>query len=277
MAFDILVKSNRIGSNPGGRCELLVHEKQVDAYIKYCNRSSMHPEAPLLDLNQPIYEALTFALARKLGLCVPDFAVVLNKNPERVNFTYESKSFDKLNNKKPYFFVTEVISWANQDFYKKTYEKQLFDEEIYRDLLIIDDITGRKQNYWFVPDENSEKGGHISYVDLGCSFVNVNEGTMSARSGKPPSSNKNDIKQANNIVKKYGVIKNDNEKVISLSEIVNSIYFINIPTINPEGTMPTYKLISEQELDELSHILKMSFTKTLRKYKEHPKLVKVSE
>lgn len=74
------ITSGRKGSNPGGYCTISPsrHEDSFNGYFKYCFGSKISPEFPFRPKNQPVYEAMTFALARRLGLHTSEGFVLLN-------------------------------------------------------------------------------------------------------------------------------------------------------------------------------------------------------
>src|SRR3989344_6929855 len=106
----ITVTSERVGSNPGGKCIIPYHGRTIESYIKYCNLSHLPRNHPFNVPNQPIYEALTLTLASKLGLHVPEFWVLYNED-RSVNFSYEDKRLErkKLDSDRLCYLVSRLV------------------------------------------------------------------------------------------------------------------------------------------------------------------------
>src|SRR3990172_8745740 len=170
--IDVVVKSKSAGSNPGGKTSIMVPGKDiVDAYLKYCNNTRLSREVPLCADHQPVYEALTCALLRQLGPATPETGLV--RNVENVNFIY-LPGFDgkELNPKKPFYFTSKLLAEPEGRNDKKAIEL-LKQDKLYRDLLILADVSGRRQNIYFPQDES-----RIVYLDIGCSFVDCHGGDI---------------------------------------------------------------------------------------------------
>ena len=77
MRVDIL--SERKGSNPGGVCQAHDNGFSIRGYFKYCHGSRIAGKSSFVPQHQPIYEAMTFEMARRLGLDTVDYFVLLNE------------------------------------------------------------------------------------------------------------------------------------------------------------------------------------------------------
>lgn len=277
MGIEILIASRNIGSNPGGKCVLPIYNRLKDAYVKYCNLSKMHSESSFDASHQPIYEIITLALAERLGLKVPQYFLLLNAMRDIVfNYKPDADIEKKLNPKKPYYLVSILVPVPSphlkdrggietRELESRRDNKVLEREKLYRDFLLIADVEGKKQNYTYVSDDN---GDHMLYIDLGCSFVKVHEGIMEPRIGRPIANTKDNQKKADDIAERYGIMAADESDLVLLSDLLNSIAGIVIPTLNPNGKIKVGDLLSPYEIEEIKTLLKLSWIGTISRYKK---------
>ena len=113
---NVHITSERKGSNPGGKCVIPYNGAYLDAYIKYCSRSRLPHGHAFQPQHQPIYEALTLVLAKKFGLQIPLFFVMMNEERE-VCFTHdETIPKDKrLNDNRLCFLVSKLFKSEQLD------------------------------------------------------------------------------------------------------------------------------------------------------------------
>ena len=164
----VLIESSRKGSNPGGFCTYTDERRTFPGYFKYCTGARLPHSSYLKPEHQPIYEAVTFELARRLGLKTPNFFVLLNN---KGNLIFDESNKSLLNGHSGrfcYFFSEKIDEPHNVQDLDKIGNKLVGDEKVYLDSLGISDVIGKRQNYMVLP-KNGEF--EVSYIDLGCSFV----------------------------------------------------------------------------------------------------------
>jgi len=175
--IDVVMNAGRTGSNPGGKASILMPGKaSIDVYLKYCNNTKVGRETHLTAEHQPVYEALVAAMARQFGLATPETTIL--KNEEDVNFIYLSSFSDKeLNSRKPFYFTSRLLTEPESKDTAKAVEL-LKNDKMYRDLLILADVSGRRQNVYYPQALDNSK---VIYLDLGCSFTDCHNGEITQR------------------------------------------------------------------------------------------------
>ena len=261
MTLEVSMLSAKKGSNPGGLAFIKDPKQRFQAYLKYCPSSKIDPEYGFNSQNQPIYEAVTFEMARRLGLNTPDFYVLLNSHHD-VEFDI-SKEFDGIDPHRKCYFVSKMINLPENRDVPKAEDRIRKFEKTYLDMLRIDDVIGRKQNYMFL--DNPER---ILYIDLGCSFVHAVSGFIGIQNAEKKVLNRNDkdLKRALNILKRYELIPNNGSNFINLAEIVNMPNDIYLPTLNPRGRIALSDLLSEMEINNIVKILGLSMLDNLKSF-----------
>ena len=176
MTLEIILTSEPKGSNPGGKGKTTIYGEEKEIYLKYCNISHIRHPTHFNAQHQPIYEAITFALAQKLGLIIPDYYIILNGKKD-LKFSYK-KGIKKLAGDKPYYFLSELVQLPINEDPPKV-QQQMKKEKIFRDFLLISDISGKKQNFCYFEAPHP----YMFYIDLGCSFVDSVGGILQQRQG----------------------------------------------------------------------------------------------
>lgn len=268
----IEITGNRIGSNPGGKC--LVNSPRMlpfEAYIKYCPGYHFPHSIGLNARNQPVYEAVTNSLARILGLEVADFFVLVGA--EGVNFKKREGVREEFGGGRVYF-VSKTLPKPTKINDLKLYSA-MEKERIYRDLLGVEDIEGRANNYVFYPDDGD---GRLVYLDLGCSLgIHAKEGSVTIR-GKISDAIM-ERKTARTLTKeanRYVVDPKGSSRTLCISDLLDGFHLIGIPIL---GETPTIKrlehLLSEQEIETLKVMLVLCMTETFRKNRHSGVIVRV--
>lgn len=273
MVFNIKLTSDNIGSNPGGRCNLKLEGRDVSAYIKYCTTNGTNGSS-LTPMHQPIYEALTLELAKKLGLHTPNYRVLCNKNRDvRINIGGE-RTLKRFNEKTPFYFVSKLINIPDEEDEIKT-AIAMKEEKVYRDLLGISDVSGRKQNFVFVQEPGHE---YLLYIDLGCSFVNAHKGkiTLSNLHKKGLKQDRKAIKRKLKKFSEYWVDVAQNGDALRLSDIIQEIPLVKINLLNSDKKKDTLeKLLSEAEVRDIQKLHAYFFDNVLTKHKGTDKIVRI--
>lgn len=272
MTLEFLMLTDRKGSNPGGKGRFSLFSRPIEAYLKYCVGNRLNPKSYLDSTHQPVYEALTLALAKRLGLHVPRFWTLENPNRD-VSFRYGSGRTDKkIKSNLPYFFVSELVTGLeNEDIARQ--RAALNEEKMYRDMLNITDISGRKQNYVFISEPGHE---FLLYIDLGCSFVDAHDGVITQRNihTKGRELHSKDRRRLIKSLKKYWIETAHQGEMLNLGDLVENFPHVEIPSLNPTRGRSLDTLLSREEVEEIQNLCLVSFNSILRKYKGSGKVFK---
>ncbi len=267
MTLQLILTSEPKGSNPGGKGKTIIYGEEKSIYLKYCNISHIRHPTYFNAQHQPIYEAITFALAQIFGLIIPDYYVLLNEKRD-LHFSYD-KGIKKLAEDKPYYFLSELVQLPiNEDPIKV--EQQMKREKIFRDILLISDISGKKQNFCYFEAPQP----YMFYIDLGCSFVDSVGGILQQRQGKYIELSKKEYKSTTKMIQKYSIITRDYQNIIPLEEVIDSLENLQIPTLNPSNIRTVRSLLSQEEIAEIRDILLANLPHSLKKHKESEFLIK---
>ena len=265
MSLEITITSERKGSNPGGKCSIPIYGLDTSSYIKYCNLSHLH-DSHLTAQHQPFYEAITLALCQRLGLVVPSYYLIMNTT-RSVKFNY-THNIPKLSEDKQCYFASELIALPEQEDQEKLHEA-LTQEKIYRDLLLISDVSGKKQNFAYFENPSP----YVLYIDVGCSFVDSVNGILSQRNGKKINLSKQELKNAHKLAERYTVYTNHKTDVLSIHHLIDLIPYLEIPTLNPAQTIFVENILSAQEIKEIQQILLSNIPSFIKKHKESSNIV----
>ncbi len=244
MVLEIIVVSEMKGSNPGGRC-LFSNRNNLPLpfYVKHCTHSRIKRGiSNFIPEHQPIYEAVTFLMGQKIGLSTPDYYVLLNKE-KNVEFTTCGGIRLDIKQDWPFYFASELEmppEFEEPSEYNSIIER----ESIYRDLLQISDIVGRKHNFCC-------KNGKIIYFDLGCSFVDAHMNALELHNKHGRPLDKKEMKKALHTLDRWILIGNDNISSLSLADFVELPRYISLPTLNPKGRVALKDIISQPEIEEI--------------------------
>jgi hypothetical protein len=194
-----------------------------------------------------------------------------------VNFTYDESApiKKKLDDRKPLYFVSRLVDLPEEEDSEILAEKMV-EEKLYRDLLIVGDVSGRKQNYCLLDDGN---GPFVLYIDVGCSFIDAHMGTISqrehishllGRSGRGASRNlRKNVKRARDYLSKRGLLTNHSQEhrreVIGLEDFIDKIPDERLLTL-PRGSEAVRNLLSEEEVEEISNLLLLNMERVVRDY-----------
>tara|TARA_Y100000310_G_C20580086_1_gene762526 strand:+ start:294 stop:1115 length:822 start_codon:yes stop_codon:yes gene_type:complete len=263
------VQSERKGSNPGGYCKIVDQKGSFDAYFKYCIGSKIKRGTAFVPHNQPIYEAATFELVRQFGLPVPDFFVLLNEDGQ-VEFrnTVETK---KDHSGRHSYFVSRIERDARNPQLEGIATQIVAAERPFLDLLMVEDVVGKRQNYVFQKDG---LGSRVLYCDLGCSFVRANNGTLSLpqrvlKNGRASSRSK---KKEKSRLRGKRVISVEG-KEIGLYDLVDGLGSLEIPCLNPRIKSPLRSFLNQGEIVEIQNYLSHTFAEEIPKLRKQGLLV----
>ena len=267
MSVQINLTSSRIGSNPGGKCIFKSNRLEFGAYFKYCIGSRMKGHSVFVPENQPVYEAITFELAKKIGLDVVDSYVLLNKNQDVVFEGWRDVDESDPSGRK-YYFVSRLSRKPTAEELRNDNGEVPKLHHVYLDSLLIADIVGRKQNYSI--DPNNPK--HITYLDLGCSFVYAHGGIIE-QPNKLRLKDPKEIKKERKKLKGKSIIDVTNSEIINLEDFIESTSNLSITTLNPWKQARVSDLISQEEISEIKGELIHSFSSCLSDFKERGLLI----
>lgn len=268
------------GSNPGGKCKINSYGRALECYIKSVDYSILPRNHPFVPQNQPIYEAITLALAEEFGLAVPQYYLLVNQG-HKIKFTHASdvpKNEHMRDGQKEFYFLSELITIPIDEDLDELHEKMI-GEKLYRDLLMVGDVSGRKQNYALI---ESPQPSHPIYIDLGCSFVDAHYGKISQRNenatllrdrkGEYRPGLKQDLKHAQKFLRRYGVgtghLFEFQKRVIEPMPFTEALGDLQIPVF-PRGRVPIKNLLTGNEIEEIKMMLQVNFARTLRDFRKH--------
>jgi len=279
MALEIKVISGPKGSNPGGKCIIPNFKNKGTDYIKYCNVNDVSSLG--LDVqNQPVYEAISLEMAKKLGLSVPKYKVIMNPSKTDMKFSYSPLSGEKitpLNSKKSCYFLSQFIP-HNVDDTNEGLPPLMAKEKIFRDLLNLGDISGRAQNYSFIQPRYAEP--FVTYIDVGCGLVDAHGGHLSIRTSLRNKlqkiKGKKDLRNTQKRLSRWD-IKTPKGERINLKEFGESISETPIKVFDASKTgrvkiVPAKELVSSEELDKLQMIYLIVNEKFLKNYSRDKRL-----
>lgn len=263
----LIVESTRKGSNPGGLCTYRNGKNNFQGYFKYCIGSRISNTCSNLHSDhQPIYEAITFELARRFGLRTPPFFVLLNKkNDATFQDSRELVSHD--HSGRPFYFLSKII-YESKNLDREQAGSEIIEKQrVYLDALMISDILGKRQNYMILGESGDYQ---VSYVDLGCSFVHATEGFIRLPNDlkKYKEIPRNREKNDKHRLKNKTVISADNDSLVNLEELVYGFRGLTIPTLNPWRRIPIRDLLSEEEVEEIDDYLVHGLCKNLHNFNE---------
>lgn len=273
MPLEVRVLTEKKGSNPGGRAVIDCHGRGMGCYFKYCVGSKLPIQSSFSHTHQPIYEAITVGLARLLGLNTPNVYVV---SGSEVNFTGDRSLIKNLNPRMPYYFISEILPVPAREDPGKT-AKRMKDESIYRDILQLSDIVGKKQNYFFYESRDS---GVLCYLDVGCSFVHAVDGFIFMTNNVKNHALEVDVKRDKRRLKDYYLIPNDPnaQDLISLEHIINLVPELKILCINSKTCkrelVPIFSLLTVPEIADIQAILTYGMTSNLRAIKDSELIIR---
>ncbi|MDD5193275.1 MAG: hypothetical protein PHF67_01690 [Candidatus Nanoarchaeia archaeon] len=290
MNLEIRVTSEKKGSNPGGCCQIqeYPHSSPWTAYLKHCNSSSIKQETTTFRyVHQPFYEAITCQILTELGLHIPEFFVLLNKKAKtesdgrfysdktrEINFSSERDVKCEIKSGMPYYFVTRFIERPKTEDVSAA-EEIIGRESIYLNLLQVSDIKGKKQNY-VITEEIFEDDSEINtrpvvfYLDLGCNFVNAVNGSLQFHGSHFKPLQKKDLKKALRNLEKHSIVDMKGSRAISLTELVESPRFMEIPVLNPRCRVRLDRFLSEYEIEEIIARLASGVQTQLHKLRDSP-------
>ena len=267
MALTVEVTSDKKGSNPGGECTVRNGVMPFEGYFKYCTGSKLPRYSPFNVGHQPVYEAFTFGLARRLGLKTTDHYLLLNKEGD-VEFEDLERHSRRDHSGKGFYFLSRLV--PNPIHRTNHGAERLESQRPYLESILVSDIIGRKQNYTYGDEGLAE--GDVMYIDLGCSFVHAHDGFLGSPHKLKYKKPKN-VKLALKRLKGKFLISADEIDIIDLEEFVRLPYDMTIPTMNPPGKVNVGNIFSKLEADEIHAHLVSGVSKALSLFKERDLLL----
>ncbi len=267
------IYTDKKGSNPGGKCQITTARSEFDAYLKYCPSSrlaryndQLNCVEELRPMHQPIYEAITLFVAERMGLRVPPFYVLRNEK-NNVTFSFEELRYKRaVRTDMPYYSVSQLIEHPPVRESEKR-ENALAREKLYRDLILVSDVSNKAQNFRY--DEDSDR---VTYLDLGCSFTNAIGGVLLPSTIHIPKVDKKDRKSAQQL-KQKGIITTNKGEEKRLEDILELLPSTLIPTLNPDGKSLLGNLLTSEEIEEIGSIFAVNLLTIKRKYKADARIL----
>lgn len=252
MAALIRVSSERKGSNPGGKCHFLAGAESFNAYFKFCYGARIHGTSALKAGHQPIYEAITFGLVQQCGLRTTDYYVLLNTKRDVVFESWQSHAQEKNDpSGRDYYFLSRLLP-AEPQHLRDVIPSSLSSDLPYLLGLHVGDIIGSRQNYaCSSPTSWTFEQDCITYIDLGCSFVYAKHGMLTLPY-KAAGYDKAEFKRIMHRLEHRHIISRDDE-LLYLSDIVSLLPEMQLPTLNPRGSLPVHAFLNAEEIREIQH------------------------
>jgi len=253
MTLEVKLITEPKGSNPGGKCLLNLQGKEKQFYIKYCHGSRLPGQSALFHCHQPIYEEITAEMARLVGLHNPHTYVLMSGD---LKFSGEQKYLQNIDVNKPCYFLSEIMAAPFKEDASRT-RAIMEREKIYRDILSVSDIVGKKQNYYFYEGPD---GGLLVYLDLGCNFVKAVNGFIFLQNRVAKGLYTRDFRREKKKLEKYHLIPNqpDANDLIPLTYLASLNPSLKLRCINSRtGKVelnPVGSLLKLEEIDEISNI-----------------------
>lgn len=260
MKIDIL--SERKGSNPGGICNIYNGVNLSRVYFKYCYGSHCG-DSPFNAHNQPIYEGITFQLARAVGLPTVDFAILGNRRKDLVFTNWREYSFKSDPSGREFYFVSFIPDGATLDNNDDALELVKKDAPYFEGVLI-SDIRGKRQNYLVFGEGGNKR---VVYVDLGCNFVYATDGFIRPNRAMKPLNPKELKRHLSNLRKHTLITRNDNP--LNLEDLANLPYSLSVPMINPRGSLAVRDALSRDELNLIHQYLAQRLHEQLPVFREN--------
>jgi len=259
----VKVTSERKGSNPGGYCKF--HSNDLDlsrGYFKYCFGSRTSQGMSFLSENQPVYEAITSVLANLFGLKTPP-SYVLNNRDRNVSFD-GGQEFSKRNHSGRDFYLISKIMEESEGVEESFVDLRVKEDSVYLEGLMISDVVNKRQNYLARMDLNNLE---IFYLDVGCSFVRAVDGFLGVT--KKTNNLICEKKKSKKIKKLKGksLVPASGSGLINLERIAQGIGDLEIPVLNPHGTMRVDELIGAQEIEDIEKCMVDNFAKNISKFR----------
>ncbi|MAG26590.1 hypothetical protein CMI47_13685 [Candidatus Pacearchaeota archaeon] len=268
MRVDIL--SERKGSNPGGVCQAHDNGFSIRGYFKYCHGSRIAGKSSFVPQHQPIYEAMTFEMARRLGLDTVDYFVLLNegsrvsRRSRDIQFSgWKDYNFSHNPSGRLFYFMSKMES-APEDEFGASANSVLDCEKIFLDSILIADVVGKRQNY-LVFGNNS--GQRVEYLDLGCSFVHATDGFLHQKNQRPKIVGKKRMRNARGKLNGKSIVANDG-RTVKLADLADSPRNMSVQCLNPHRSFPVADLISPNEIDEIQEYLIQGLVSSLPIFKK---------
>lgn len=279
MSLRVILESGKKGSNPGGKCwvENGIGNQSFNAYFKYCYGPPVVPESHFRGPHQPIYESVTFELARIFGLKTPLTYLLLN-NKKNVVFERWKENREHDPSGREFYFVSKFLGCdlGNDDMINGFASNLIDKEKVYLEALLISDIIGRRQNY-LVCQAGGQANNQVRilYIDLGCSFVHAKEGRLSIPNKMKPKfeRKKKDLKRFLKDLSKYELIKADNMETFNLKELEDRIRGLTLPTLNPYGRIRLSSVITDGEMEAIEEDIISGVHRNLKNFKERGLLI----
>ena len=268
MAVKVEVVSGPKGGNPGGLCRIYSGAEGSDAYFKYVHGkrngrgSSFRPE------RQPIYEGLTFQLARELGLRTPQTFVLDNRRRD-VRFDNWKLHMNHDPSGRDFYFVSYLVPHPRRDKTDELEVSSLETERLYLEALLISDVIGRTPNYSFIRYNGN---GQLTYLDLGCSFVHAKEGFLSVPHDFKDFNTKEYKRQLRKLRGK--ILLTSDGREINLNDLVENLPVLRIPFLNNlRGRVPLGSIVSGEEFHDIQYYLAKGLVKSLSSFRKANLLV----
>jgi hypothetical protein len=267
MGYSVNLISDKKGGNPGGLVEIDYHGHERHAYLKYVFGGKKLEKTPFIFTNQPIYEAITYELARYIGLKTPEYFVLQQSQSSPINFNYGFLP-RTWNNHFPYYFVSvyaqEGVDILIGDKSSGAAIEEIVKDKLARELILLADIEGRGQNYLY-----DDYSGRIIYHDLGCSFLHAAEGFLRISGASKPIDFEMDSSPIHRRELRFledCYFTDPEGKEINLLSLVHYLGELKIHMVNPESNRSITSLVSQEEIEGIQNFYFKKINALARKF-----------
>jgi hypothetical protein len=139
---------------------------------------------------------------------------------------------------------------------------------MYRDLLILADVSGSRQNVYYPQDDS-----RVIYLDLGCSFVDAHGGEMTQRNCvKKLNLERKSLSHDRKFLDRRSV-ENASGILVNLGEMVESVPSVGIQIYGKKSERLD-ALVSPEEVDYVKGVFTAHMASEIGKYKLDPRVRK---
>ncbi len=256
----IEIYTENLGSNPGGKAIIPNLFSNTSFYLKYCSQTRLN-DSVFCYQRQPIYEALTLAGLRNMGLSVPEFYLIDNSSSS-ISFEYKNQTLRKLDAYNSYFLLSKIIDDRELINASINIDNELSADKKYRDFFLVGDVSNKQDNFRL-----KRTDGKIVYIDVGCNFVDCHGGVLSKRNVSKVQIDKKRQKAYQKRIKK-DLISFKNGKKITLENAIEECFSNHINIIDTRTQKISSNQIREALTDnEIEEIRTIIFNNIVENYK----------
>lgn len=262
MVARVVMRSREKGSNPGGECDFFDNGYSFRGYVKYCHGSRLQGDSVFVPEHQPVYEGITFELARSLCLDTSEGFVLMNNEGDVTFEDWKEMGLRHNPSGRNFYFLSKLLNNPAEEMSESESQAIINFEKSYLEAIMISDVVGKRQNY------KTYGGGEMNvvYLDLGCSFVHAVDGFLISPH-RLHLRTARDYKKALKRLNGKSLLM-PNQSFSKLVSIVEGVEDMEVNVLNPRGRRKIKDLISFGEIEEIQRHLAQSFLEKLPSLKQ---------